>query len=376
MKAARPPVLLVLVVLAVHLLAGHEVLRIHQGWLNETPSPMPARMQVDFVNELKPAAPPRLEAAAPATGKPAPRPAARPQLAAAMSGPAASAAEPPKPAASAAQEPSREPAVVAEAEPAAAAPPTAPASVASAATAAAAEPSTEPDGEPGAEWPLSTRLSYVLTGNYRGPVAGQAQVEWLRQGRAYQVHLDVGIGPSFAPLITRRMSSQGQLTASGIAPQRYDEETRRILGEPRRFSQAFLGGMRPGQRHPMQDSVSQFIQLTWLFLTTRETLEPGRRVLLPLLLPSGPYDWEYEVVGEELLDTSMGQLPAWHLKPRQAARSGDLAAQVWLAPSLQFLPVRLLIHQDADTYIDLMLKSPPLQAAPESANGIPRRLSQ
>lgn len=374
MKAARPPVLLVLVVLALHLLAGHEVLRIHRGWLNETASPMPARMQVEFVNELQPAAPPRLEAAAPATGKPAPRPAARPPLAAALPGPAASTPEPVLPAASAAQEPSREPAAVAEAEPAAAASATAAASAASGA--ATGEPSAEPEGEPGAEWPLSTRLSYVLTGNYRGPVAGQAQVEWLRQGRAYQVHLDVGIGPSFAPLITRRMSSQGQLTASGIAPQRYDEETRRILGEPRRFSQSFLGGMRPGQRHPMQDSVSQFIQLTWLFLTTRETLEPGRRVTLPLLLPSGPYDWEYEVVGEDLLDTSMGPLAAWHLKPRQAARSGDLAAEVWLAPSLQYLPVRLLIHQDTDTYIDLMLKSPPLQAAPESANGIPRRLSQ
>ena len=374
MKAARPPVLLVLVVLALHLLAGHEVLRIHQGWLNETASPMPARMQVDFVNELQPAAPPRLEAAAPATGRPAPRAAARPRPAAAKPGPAASAPEPPLPASAPTPEPSREPIVVVEAEPAAAASAAPAASAAS--TAAATEPGTDAEGEPGAEWPLSTRLSYVLTGNYRGPVAGQAQVEWLRQGRAYQVHLDVGIGPSFAPLITRRMSSQGQLTAAGIAPQRYDEETRRILGEPRRFSQAFLGGMRPGQRHPMQDSVSQFIQLTWLFLTTRETLEPGRRILLPLLLPSGPYDWEYEVVGEDLLDTSMGPLAAWHLKPRQAARSGDLAAEVWVAPSLQYLPVRLLIRQDADTYIDLMLKRPPLQAAPESANGIPRRLSQ
>ncbi len=31
-------------------------------------------------------------------------------------------------------------------------------------------------------WPASTRVTYVLTGNYRGEVSGQAQVEWIRVG--------------------------------------------------------------------------------------------------------------------------------------------------------------------------------------------------
>ena len=42
----------------------------------------------------------------------------------------------------------------------------------------------------------------------------------------------------------------------------------------------------------------------------------------------------------------------------------DLRAEVWLAPSLQYLPVRLMIRQDEQTWIDLMLQSAPLQAAP------------
>jgi len=253
----------------------------------------------------------------------------------------------------------------------------APVPVASAASAAATD-------EPGPEWPLSTRLSYVLTGNYRGPVNGQAQVEWLRKGRDYQVHLDVGVGPSFAPLITRRMSSQGQLTPEGIAPQRYDEETRVILGDARRVSVFFLGGeiqLASGVREPAprgaQDSASQFVQLTWLFLTGREPLQAGRVIEFPLVLPRRQYAWQYQVIGEEVLDTPMGQVATWHVKPSRTAGGGDLTAEVWLAPTLQYLPVRLVIRQDADTYIDLMLKSAPLQAAPESTdNGIPRRLSQ
>ncbi len=71
----------------------------------------------------------------------------------------------------------------------------------------------------------------------------------------------------------------------------------------------------------------------------------------------------------------MGPLPTWHLRPSRPAGGGDLTAEVWLAPALQYLPVRLIIRQDIDTFIDLMLKGAPLQAAPESANDTPRRPS-
>jgi hypothetical protein len=37
-----------------------------------------------------------------------------------------------------------------------------------------------------------------------------------------------------------------------------------------------------------------------------------------------------------------------------------------LAPSLQYLPVRLLIRQNESAYIDLMLKAPPQQGAAET----------
>lgn len=363
MKKWRPPALLVLAVLGLHLLLGQEVQRIHDGWVHDGPPPMPPRMQVALVREMQLQPPPALRAPAPRPPRPpAPVTAAR----AALPAEAASAPEPP--AASAPQPP--EPLV------AAASAPELPASVSPAASATA-------DDEPGPEWPLSTRLSYVLTGNYRGPVSGQAQVEWLRKGRDYQIHLDVGVGPSFAPLITRRMSSQGQLTPEGIAPQRYDEETKVILSDARRASVFFLGTevqLANGAREPAprggQDAASQFVQLTWLFLTGREALQAGRVVQFPLVLPRRQYAWPYEVVGEEMLDTPMGPLASWHLKPTRTPNGGDLSAEVWLAPTLQYLPVRLVIRQDADTYIDLMLKSAPLQAAPESSNGIPRRLSQ
>jgi hypothetical protein len=356
-------------VLALHLLLGREVQRIQDGWVHDGPPPMPPRMQVEFVREMT--------MQAPVTARVLPRPPApkpkppRPEVTTAGAAPAAS-----QPAS--APEPIPEP------------PPLPPEHVAEAASAAPppiAAASAPPPDEPGPEWPLSTRLTYQLTGNYRGPVYGQAQVEWLRQGSRYQVNLDVGVGPSFAPFITRRMSSEGQLTPGGIAPRRFDEETKLILGDPRRAGVGFQPGevqLNNGRRQPVQpgaqDSTSQFVQLTWLFLTGREPLQAGHVVQFPLVLPRRQYAWAYEVLGEEVLSTPMGPVASWHLRPTAVTRAqvdpGDLVAEVWLAPSLQYLPVRLIIRQDEQTYIDMMLKSAPLQAAPESTNDIPRRQSQ
>ncbi len=112
-------------------------------------------------------------------------------------------------------------------DPAAAAPQAAPPD------AAASAPLGPPAVATAFEWPPSTRLSYVLNGYYRGPVHGSAQVEWLRSGSRYQVHLDVTIGP----LLSRRMSSEGQLGEDGLRPERYEE----VNGYPALGRAAFAG---------------------------------------------------------------------------------------------------------------------------------------
>ena len=357
MRSVRPPGLLVLAVLGLHLLLGREVDRIHEGWMQDQAAPMPPRLQVEFVREMVMTTParPRPTPPPPAPRSP-PRGDAGPTALPVPAEPAASVPEPP------------------EVLPVAPEPP-GPAELPVVASAASA---VAPD-ELGPEWPLSTRLTYLLTGHYRGPLNGSAQVEWLRQGRDYQVHLEVDLG-----LISRRMSSQGVLTPEGISPQRYDEQTKLVLMDPRRANVQFLGDevqLASGQREPVprgaQDSASQFVQLTWLFLTGREPLQAGHSVRFPLVLPRRQYAWRYDVIGEETVETPMGPVASWHLKPAPVAAGGDLLAEVWLAPTLQYLPVRILIRQDAETHLDLVLKRAPLQAAPESTDSpIPRRVAR
>jgi hypothetical protein len=340
------------------------------GW-GAGDQPMPARMEVAFVKELAPAAPPAA-AAAPVRAGPKATTGRKPA-------PPLEAASAPSP--EVAPEPQPEPVPPSETLPIVSAiAASAPAPEASAVTAAASAPATVSSAPSVAatsafEWPPSTRLTYALVGNYRGEIHGNAVVQWVRIGTRYQVHLDVTVGPGFAPLITRRMTSDGDLGETGLVPRRYDEATRLPFQTPRRVTVQFT----PGQvtlgngtvrdaPEGVQDTASQFVQLTWLFTTNPKLLRVGQEIALPLALPRRVDRWFYDVIDEERLATPVGTLDTFHLKPRRAddRPRGELSAEVWFAPTLQYLPVRIRIQQDADTFVDLVMNAAPLQVAPEA----------
>jgi hypothetical protein len=322
---------------------------------------LPPPIEVSFVRELQPAAPP-----APPV---APRPRRQPRV----SAPAV--ADAPAPAASDAATPAA-PDAAADREP------EPPQTVADAAQSGPVQTDTTPPAAEAAasdaavsafEWPPSTRLQYTLSGWYRGEVHGQAEVQWRRDGERYQVLLEVSVGPSFAPLLSRRMISDGELTADGLRPRRYDEVTQVGLGAPRQRTlrldtdpvQLADGRTAPAMAG-MQDTASQFVQLTWLFTLQPERLRAGQVVEFPLALPRRLERWRYEVVGDDRVDTPVGGVAAVHVRPSREtpSRSGrDLHAEVWIAPTLQYLPVRIHIRQDAETYVDLLLSGLPQQAA-------------
>jgi len=72
----------------------------------------------------------------------------------------------------------------------------------------------------------------------------------------------------------------------------------------------------------------------------------------------------YDVLGSETLYTPAGPIETVHVKPRREPQPGvALTAEIWVAPSLQYLPVRILIHQDAQIWVDLRISKLPEQAA-------------
>ena len=306
---------------------------------------LPPRIEVAYVREMALAAP--LPTALPAAPAPPPPRAARPRVPRAASAPEPAADDPAV--------------VVNESLVMALLPdpsPPVPTLTAAASSASAAAPF---------EWPASTRMSYLLTGNYRGEVSGTAQVEWAREGSRYQVHVDFIVGPSLAPLMTQRSTSDGEITAQGLAPRRYDQDVRFIGQDRPRQTVLFDAGnvvlangdVKPGLPG-LQDTASQFVQLAYVFGTRPEMLTLGSSVEMPLALPKKIAVWVYDVVDSEVLNTSFGPVTGIHLKPRGSEqKAGTVSVEMWMAPQLRYLPVRMRFVQDAQTYVDLMIAKPP-----------------
>src|SRR5207253_4938449 len=137
-------------------------------------------------------------------------------------------------------------------------------------------------------------------------------------------------------------------------PETFDEDSK-VAGRDRRRSTirfepdavVLPGGQRNIRWPGVQDAASQFVQLTFLFTTRPELLTPGTVIDMPLALPRRVDHWVYDVMEKETLYTPCGAVEGVHLKPRRVAKKGgDLVAEMWIAPSLAYLPARIRIAQD------------------------------
>ena len=207
-----------------------------------------------------------------------------------------------------------------------------------------------------AQWPADTRLTYRLGGNYRGELHGSAQVLWQREGTRYQASVQIDLGL----LLSMRFTSQGEITEQGLAPEVYEEQVRQRrrgvrIGEDVRLN----NGERVPRPRDVQDTASQFVEMGHRFATDPAALQAGSEIRLWLARPGGVDQWTYDVVGEDTLHLPrLGAVPAYHLKPRPLDKPrGPISAEIWIAPTLQYLPVRIRLTQGPDTYMDLMVET-------------------
>lgn len=205
-------------------------------------------------------------------------------------------------------------------------------------------------------WPADTRLSYRVTGFYRGDLHGKGSVVWQRDKRRYQVKVDVDVG-WLAGFV---MTSQGVVGPDGLLPQAYEE----VQNGKRRRTVVMQDDQvvyNDGQTQPkplgIQDTASQFVELSHRFSSGEVQLATGNTVDMWLARPGGADRWTYDIVGRETLyPASLPPVEAFHLKPRPLERPrGPITAELWFAPSLQFLPVRIRMNVGPDAWLDLLI---------------------
>jgi hypothetical protein len=233
----------------------------------------------------------------------------------------------------------------------AAAPATAPAGP----TAGAPRPNLPPATSPG-----PAELVYEVSGRAKGlRYSADARLRWQPGGNRYTAELEVN-----AFLVGNRVqTSRGRLDAQGLSPERFGDKRRGKekathfdpVGQRIRYSSnAPDTPLQPGA----QDRLSVFMQLASLFQARPTAYTAGQALRLQVAGTHDADTWTFQIGPEETLTLPAGTLQARRLtRPPQGEH--DNTVDIWLAPELQYLPVRIRITEPDGDMADQKLRQRP-----------------
>lgn len=213
---------------------------------------------------------------------------------------------------------------------------------------------------PSAQVPPSTRLAYEIRGKAKGlGYSADAQLQWQIEGSRYTAEMEI----SAFLLGNRVQSSRGSIGPQGLMPQRFGDRRRGSekaahfdhVRQLIRFSNnAPDAALQPGA----QDRLSVFLQLGSLLQARPQAYLEGAEIALQVAGTGDAEIWRFEVGQLQTLNLPAGPLAARRLL-REPRRDYDSTVEVWLAPSLQHLPVRIRVTEHDGAFADQLLRQLP-----------------
>ncbi|WP_370459251.1 DUF3108 domain-containing protein [Cupriavidus sp. SW-Y-13] len=217
---------------------------------------------------------------------------------------------------------------------------------------------TEAPAVPGPNYapPPSVTMRYASFVN--GVQNPDGTIRWEQDGRHYRLAVETRVlWFRFA------FESSGDMTARGLQPTRY-QEARRNKQAVARFDHAAStvvfetrGGQVPMPTN-FQDRFSVFLQLVgWARGDPQRYATPGVTETFNVADTTEVEPMQVQYVGEENIDIGTGMVRTRHFM-RLPRHPGDRRrVEIWLAPSLDWMPARLRQTEPDGTQIDLVYRS-------------------
>jgi len=232
----------------------------------------------------------------------------------------------------------------------------APASDASAPQAPPPAPADAPRTGP-VSVPGSMRIKYKLNGEvskFKYSVSGE--LLWLHDGKTYDARMEI----SAFILGSRIQTSSGVITPEGLAPTRYAEKVRSEVAahfERDKGKVIFSANTGDAELQPgAQDQLSIFMQIASLIGGDPARYPKGTPIEMQAVGARYSDTWRIVVDEEETLHLPAGDVPALKLV-RPAPKPDEINVELWLAPSLGYLPVRIRLTQANGDFIDQQMTS-------------------
>ncbi len=199
--------------------------------------------------------------------------------------------------------------------------------------------------------PVPARMRYEVTAQRYGiTLRGDAEMNWRHDGSTYEVQLEVrsGIG-------SRTQRSTGRITEEGLAPDYFWEKTRNEQAThfERERGRVTFSNNRPAAPlvAGIQDRLSVVVQLSVLVAGDPTRFPAGTQIAIPTAGTRDAETWIFSVQGEEDLELPGGTVRALKLE-RKARKEYDTSVELWLAPRMDYAPVRIRLTNPGGDTVD------------------------
>lgn len=210
---------------------------------------------------------------------------------------------------------------------------------------------------PPVRMPAPTRLAFDVNGQAKKfAYSARAELLWQHDGNRYEARQEIS-----AFLVgTRTQRSVGTVTEQGLLPEKFSDKSRSEQAAHFDYAKGrvtFSANTPDAEAGPgVQDRLSLFIQLGAMLAADPGRFVPGTQITLTTVSARSADRWTFTVEGPETLDLPAGPTPALKLL-RLPRKDYDQKAELWVAPGLGYLPVRIKLTQANGDFADLLLRA-------------------
>ena len=205
-------------------------------------------------------------------------------------------------------------------------------------------------------FPDPVRLLYELTGEAKKlHYSARGELLWKQDGQRYEATLQA----SMLFLGSRTRTSTGNITPEGLAPQRFSDKWRTELAAhfDQQNHRASFSANTPdvALQTAAQDQLSVILQIAGILAAEPAKYPPAATLAIQTIGPKDADVWIFTVGAAEKIYVPHGGIDTLKLT-RNPRKEFDQKVEVWLAPSMGYLPVRLKITNANGDYIDQQLR--------------------
>jgi hypothetical protein len=240
-------------------------------------------------------------------------------------------------------------------------------------------PNEEQNEEPNAptrykiDPPPSAQLDYDVTAMRDGQNwYGAGSFRWDAGSDSYSIVGEASVRILFK-ITVLNFKSEGAINEFGIAPLLYSEKPWRKEPASTHFEQeqGRISFSASGATYPYQGGEQDRASVTWQLAAIGRgepsRFSPGAEIEIMVAGTRNADLWHIRIIGEEPVTTPHGTFNAWHLRRDPRPGSREQGIDFWLAPQLEWYPVRVRYTYANNDYLDMSLS----QLTPGAAHRSP-----